>query len=93
MRQIVEFPHRDKPTLALRRDAPVVCTQCGRTVTRQARQQKYCSTRCRELAKQHSRKAFLDHDTRTWRSVVSSDGVVCEVSTLRKRALRDGGAR
>jgi hypothetical protein len=29
---------------------------------------------------------------RAWRQVVSSGGVVCEVGTLRKRALRDGGA-
>jgi hypothetical protein len=29
---------------------------------------------------------------RKWRSIISSNGVVCEVSTLRKRALRDGGA-
>jgi len=29
---------------------------------------------------------------RAWRQVVSPDGVTCEVSTLRKRALRDGGA-
>jgi hypothetical protein len=29
---------------------------------------------------------------RAWRQAVSSDGVAYEVSTLRKRALRDGGA-
>jgi hypothetical protein len=29
---------------------------------------------------------------RAWRQVTSPDGVVCEVSTLRTRALRDGGA-
>jgi hypothetical protein len=29
---------------------------------------------------------------RTWRQVVSSDGVVCEVGTLRKRTLVEGGA-
>jgi hypothetical protein len=29
---------------------------------------------------------------RTWRQVVSPDGVVCEVSTLRKRTLVEGGA-
>jgi hypothetical protein len=29
---------------------------------------------------------------RNWRQVVSPDGVVCEVGTLRKRALVDGGA-
>jgi hypothetical protein len=29
---------------------------------------------------------------RSWRPVISSDGVVCWVSTLRPRALRDNGA-
>jgi hypothetical protein len=36
--------------LALRRDAPVVCPGCGRSVRRKARQQVYCSTRCRKRA-------------------------------------------
>jgi hypothetical protein len=133
MDQIVKFPHRDKTNLVSRRDAPVVCARCGRTVSRQSRQQKYCSAHCRELARERSRKAFLGQDTgapanppkkingfkslsapksgssialkaprhvveaevfggRAWSPVISSGGVVCEVSTLRKRALRDGGA-
>ena len=46
-----------------RRDAPVVCARCGRSVPRQARQQKFCSAHCRELAKQRTRKAFLGQDT------------------------------
>jgi hypothetical protein len=48
---------------ALHRDAPVVCARCKRSVPRKARQQKYCSARCRELAKERSRKAFLGQDT------------------------------
>ena len=113
---------------AARRDAPVVCVRCGRSVLRQARQQKFCSAHCRELAKQRTRKAFLGQDTgappnppqnvngfkslpapksgssialqaprdvieaevfsgRQWRPVVSSGGVVCEVSTWRRRTL------
>jgi hypothetical protein len=132
MHQVINSPHHDK-RLALRRDAPVVCARCGRSVPRQARQQKYCSAHCRELAKQRTRKAFLGQDTgappnplknvngfkslptpksgssialqaprkvleaevfggRIWRPVVSSGGVVCEVGTLRKRALVEGGA-
>jgi len=47
----------------LRRDAPVICARCGRSVPRQARQQKYCSTHCRELARERTRKAFLGQDT------------------------------
>jgi hypothetical protein len=115
--------------LALHRNAPVVCIRCGHVVPRQARQQKYCSAHCRELAKERCRKAFLGQDTsapkkingfkflpapksrsrialqaprqvieaevfggRAWRPIISSGGVVCWVGTLRKRALRDGGA-
>jgi hypothetical protein len=33
---------------ASRRDAPVVCTSCGRQVRRRGRLQRYCSTRCRK---------------------------------------------
>jgi hypothetical protein len=36
--------------LAARRDVPVVCPCCGRSVRRKARQQVYCSTRCRKRA-------------------------------------------
>src|SRR5262249_24936948 len=37
--------------------------RCGRSVPRQARQQKFCSARCRKLANQRVRKAFLGQDT------------------------------
>jgi hypothetical protein len=33
---------------ATRRDAPVNCPTCGREVKRRARQQRFCSTRCRQ---------------------------------------------
>jgi hypothetical protein len=137
MRHMPSQADRRKPdpgrTFSLHRNAPVICFRCGRAVPRQARQQKFCSARCREAAKQRSRKAFLGQDTgappnppkkvngfnilrtqkngssipqnlrrtvieaeafggRKWRQVTSSGGVVCEVSTLRKRALCDGGA-
>ena len=126
-------PELVQPRLALRRDAPVICAHCGRSVLRQARQQKFCSAHCRELARECCRKASLGQDTRAptnpqkkingfkslpapksgssialraprrvieaeifddrrWRHVVSSDGVVCEVGTLRKRTLVEGGA-
>jgi|SRR5215472_7429386 len=34
-----------------RRDEPVICASCGRQVARQARQQRFCSTRCRDAAR------------------------------------------
>jgi len=118
---------------ALHRDAPVICAHCGRSVPRKARQQKFCSAHCRELARERCRKASLGQDTgaptnppkkingfkslqapksgssialraphhvieaevfggRVWRQVVSPSGVVCEVGTLRPRALRENGA-
>ena len=41
-----------------RRDAPVCCPSCGRTVRRKARKQLYCSTRCRKRA--HYRKSVAE---------------------------------
>jgi hypothetical protein len=43
-----------------RRDAPVRCAVCGRTVMRRSRQQKYCSGRCRDFARRenNARTAF-----------------------------------
>jgi hypothetical protein len=35
---------------AARRDTPVKCAVCDRVVTRASRQQKFCSTRCRQQA-------------------------------------------
>jgi hypothetical protein len=125
--------HNNNRVTALHRDAPVICSQCGRSAPRKARQQKFCSARCREKARERSRKAFLGQATgaptnplkkangfnvlpawksgssiaprvpreiieievfggRAWREVTSSDGVVCEASTLRPRTLRNGGA-
>src|SRR5438477_12742403 len=34
-----------------RKDAPVTCAACGRRVARKARQQRYCSDRCRDYEK------------------------------------------
>jgi hypothetical protein len=117
---------------AARRDAPVTCPACGRRVTRKARQQIFCSRRCRQRANyakavaegrwtapptKPSKKAnglnglqarkgrssisperwraIVEVEIfggRRWQAVVSSDGVSCQVSQLRPRALRDGGA-
>ncbi len=46
--------------------APVICAACGRRVSRKARQQRYCSDRCREYEKgqRRVRKSFLGTDTR-----------------------------
>jgi hypothetical protein len=41
--------------LAMRRDAPVTCLACGRVVARKARNQRYCSLRCRGRAKEKAR--------------------------------------
>ena len=46
---------------ASRRDALVTCASCGREVQRRARQQRFCSDRCRnrEIGRKRVRKAFL----------------------------------
>jgi hypothetical protein len=43
---------------------PVICDNCGREVERQARQQRFCSARCKEAARgrRRSRKALLTRD-------------------------------
>ena len=38
-----------------RRDTPVRCEMCGRTVTRHSRQQRYCSDRCRDFARRENK--------------------------------------
>jgi hypothetical protein len=45
--------------LAVRRDEIVACPTCGRHVPRRARQQRYCSERCRERDRSRSRKSAL----------------------------------
>lgn len=49
-----------------RRDTPVHCPSCGRTVDRKMRGQQYCSTRCRNRKnnQERVRKALLGRDTR-----------------------------
>jgi len=42
------------PNQAARRDAPVKCAMCGRTVMRRSRQQKYCSDRCRDFTRREN---------------------------------------
>jgi hypothetical protein len=48
---------------AMNKFEAVRCNACGRTVRRKARQQKYCSDRCREYGRGRSRKAFVGGDT------------------------------
>ena len=126
MLHISHHPPRNKTSP--RRDTPVVCPRCGRSVTRKARQQVYCSTHCRERDKKRfyglapldppknvngfkslptpkigSGKAPLRAPRkviaievfggRNWSSIVSPHGIACEVGTLRKRTLCDGGAK
>jgi len=46
---------------ALRRDAPVVCASCGREIARRARQQRFCSDRCKERGRTRCRKKTAVH--------------------------------
>ena len=58
--------HRDVMTnmLALHRDAPVICANptCGRRVKRRSRRQKYCSSRCGQMARHYTVKPVLGRD-------------------------------
>jgi hypothetical protein len=40
----------------VRRDAPVICAGCGRKAQRRARQQRFCSDRCRDQARLRVRR-------------------------------------
>jgi hypothetical protein len=48
----------------VRRDR-LACTGCGREIVRRAKQQRYCSARCRnrEVGRRRVRKAYLGTDT------------------------------
>src|SRR5262245_30653877 len=50
---------------AARRDAAVNCPICGRVVQRRARQQQFCSRRCRQKANYGEKVARGDFSTRT----------------------------
>ena len=50
---------------AARRDAAVNCPSCGREVQRRARQQRFCSRRCRQKANYGEKVARGDFSTRT----------------------------
>jgi hypothetical protein len=45
----------------VRRDAPVTCAGCGREVARRARQQRFCSDRCKERGRTRCRKKTAVH--------------------------------
>jgi hypothetical protein len=47
--------HRENRVATARRDAPVKCAACGRTVTRHSRQQRYCSDRCRDFIRRENK--------------------------------------
>jgi hypothetical protein len=51
---------------ASRRDAPVRCATCGRKVERRARQQRFCSSRCRQKANYAEKVARGDFSTHTF---------------------------
>jgi hypothetical protein len=61
-RVVLKGPDNGKLSVpqAARRDAPVRCEACGRTVARRSRQQRFCSDRCRDSARRenNARTAF-----------------------------------
>jgi hypothetical protein len=46
-----------------RRDAPVICKNCGRKVTRKMRGQRYCSPKCCDRGRGRTRKVLVGGDT------------------------------
>jgi endogenous inhibitor of DNA gyrase (YacG/DUF329 family) len=56
-----------------RRDAPVECAACGRMVPRAARQQRYCSDRCRDFARREKDASQINGRTAIKNHVVGED--------------------
>jgi hypothetical protein len=54
---------KNNPAQAIRRDAPVMCPICGRSVQRLMRGQRFCSSRCRDRGRKRCRKVFLGTNT------------------------------
>jgi hypothetical protein len=52
---VVPDQERRESRATARRDAPVKCAACGRTVTRRSRQQRYCSDRCRDFTRRENK--------------------------------------
>jgi hypothetical protein len=71
-------------TSSARRDAPVVCTACGKTAKRKMRGQLYCSARCRENGRKRIRKAHLGQDTGAPATPLKS---LNEISSLQGRKM------
>jgi predicted nucleic acid-binding Zn ribbon protein len=46
-----------------RRDAPVKCAACGRTVGRKSRQQRFCSDRCRVYSQRENARSRINART------------------------------
>jgi hypothetical protein len=56
-----------------RRDAPVKCAACGRTVRRKSRQQRYCSDRCRVYAQRENARSQINARTAIKHPVMGQD--------------------
>jgi hypothetical protein len=58
----IASPNAAQAVHASHRNAPVICAGCGRKVQRRARQQRFCSARCKEKGRKRVRRAFLGRD-------------------------------
>ena len=56
-----------------RRDAPVICSACGRKVARKSRQQRYCSDRCRVYSQRENARSQINARTAIKNPIVGQD--------------------
>ena len=56
-----------------RRDAPVICSACGRKVARKSRQQRYCSDRCRVYSQRENARSQINARTAIKNLIVGQD--------------------
>ena len=56
-----------------RRDAPVICSACGRKVARKSRQQRYCSDRCRVYTQRENARSQINARTAIKNPIAGQD--------------------
>jgi hypothetical protein len=86
----VHLEQEAQRTQAPRRPIPrpgelLSCPICERKFKRHARQQRYCSARCRDRGRNRSRKAFLGADTR---APAHPDKSASEINAVGRRKVR-----
>jgi hypothetical protein len=77
---------RNQPSLALRRDQPVTCATCGRTVKRKSRRQRCCSARCQNKARWRHRTTRMARSARCTRNLPKNPNAASDLLGQKSRS-------